>query len=664
MKGNLFKKYLIILLFFLLLTPNIFLSSNKASDINLDDPTDKTYTKPKDYNELVTWYQNLESEYPGYIEVFKANEMYSTGKIAGGYDDYYVRITNESLGFHKPEVLFLGSPHGDETVGTISLFWFTDWLMRKAFTNEECNDYSKEWLRWLIDNREIYFEVSHNPYGFDHNKREDQHGWDLNRESDFNGASSAGGIWGSCSGKTLHNFIDKHQIRVGCDFHGGTRMLLYPFWEAHSSVKGTSKISGKSYTSAPPDFYFYDAAGLRLGSYIGNPSGDGNFNKNNVGTVKELIWYEGRGDLASWGYAADVTENPKEDKYVEGNYPGTGALWLTPEMSYTKNPSQNTFGGDDEPGFGWEIRRFVLHQTDLAQPYTRWQSGTQENNSYASKNDELLFRWQVNGSLVVDNTNIQWGTNPDPINNPEHQTTENKENEGKYLGGTGWDDASDGKTDGVTYEETIKIDETGDYYFVAKAKVDQVYADVFESSEYGDKSYLRIIKERTDPNYREEIQGTDGLELINGQLWWYSPIIHVKVVNSMEPSLSYSPESYEIGNIKKGDKVSTSFEIWNEGVEELEYQLSSNEEWLFFNPSSGTSNGEHDNITVEIDTTDLSDGLYEGCIEIASNGGNKLFNVSMEVFSDSILSISPESHDFGKISKDKKIETTLKQHLK
>ena len=94
------------------------------------------YYKPSNYSELVSWYQSLEADYPNYIEVFKANELYGTGTITGGYDDYYVRITNESNGFHKPEVLFLGSPHGDETAGTIGMYWFADWMMRHAFEPE------------------------------------------------------------------------------------------------------------------------------------------------------------------------------------------------------------------------------------------------------------------------------------------------------------------------------------------------------------------------------------------------------------------------------------------------------------------------------------------------------------------------------------------------
>ena len=492
------------------------------------------YHKPSNYDELVSWYESLEQNFSNFIEIIDANEMYGTNAATGGYTIYYVRVTNESLGFHKPEVLFLGSPHGDETVGTIGMYWFLDWFTRKAFTDEPCIEYSKDWLNWLVDNREIYFEISHNPYGFDHDQRYDGNGWDLNREADYDGPGTpTGGIWASENGKTLHRFINNHTIRVGCDLHGGTRMLIYPWASTYHDVTGTSPISGESYEGAPPDFYFYDASSLRVGSYMGNAGGDGDLNEYNIGTIDEMIWYSVYGGIAPWAYAADVEQNPLEDPYVEdeifGNYPGTGILWLSPEMSYTKNPSESYFGNDTTPGWGWEIRRYILHQTDIAQPYVRWQDGTIENHMAVSAGEPISFRWQVNGSLVVDHTLIQWGTNPDPINNYDYSTTDHDENEGNYIGGTGWDNADDGTTDGVIFNEEIIINIPGEYYFVTKAQVDQIYANVLRPDEYGDDPYLRLVKERTNASYYESLSGTDGLEEIIGQDWWYSNVIHVTV---------------------------------------------------------------------------------------------------------------------------------------
>ena len=492
------------------------------------------YYKPNNYAELVSWYQNLEAAYPNYLEVFKANDLYDTGTVYGGYDLYYVRITNEALGLHKPEVLFLGSPHGDETVGTIGLYWFTDWLFRMAFTEETNTEFSKDYLQWIIDNREIYFEVSHNPYGFDHGPiRYDGHGWDLNREADYDGPGTpTGGIWGSVPGKTLRQFVDHHLIRIGCDFHGGVRMLLYPWADTHSNVVGVSPISGVSYSHAPPDFYFYDVEGLRVGDYMGDYGG--NLYSGNIGPIRDLLYYTIKGVIAPWAYGADVETNPVEDPYVQdetfGNYPGAGILWMSPEMSVTKNPSETSFGNDTIPRYGAEVRRFVLHQTDLAQPYARWLPGTIEDDAEVEPGFSVPFYWNVNGSLVIDHTYIQWGTDSDPINNPEHFTSDYDEYEGEYYGGTGWDDAESGVTNGVTYNENIILNDPGDYYFVAKAQVDQVYANVLRPDIYGNDPYSRVIKERTNDEYYEVMQGSDGTEEIFGQTWWYSPIIHVKIL--------------------------------------------------------------------------------------------------------------------------------------
>ena len=509
---------------------NIILEGNEKEPLMAPE----WYYKPSNYAELVSWYQDLETSYPDYIEVFKANELYDTGTVTGGYDLYYVRITNESLGLHKPEVLFLGGPHGNENVGTVGLYWFTDWLFRMAFTDETNEEFSKDYLQWIIDNREIYIEVCHNPYGFDHGpQRYDGNGWDLNREADYDGPGSpTGGIWASVNGKTLREFIDHHLCRVGCDFHGGVRMLIYPWAYTHIGVSGISPISGYSYGGAPPDFYYYDVSSLRVGDFMGDYGG--NFYYGNVGTIYELIWYAVYGGICPWAYSADVEKNPTEDPYVEdeifGNYPGAGILWLSPEMSVIKNPAEYTYGNDTVHRYGAEVRRYVLHETDLAQPYLRWQAGTVENNIVVEPETTIPLNWQVNGSLVVDHTYIQWGPDPDPINNHDYATDDYDEHAGDYLGGTGWDGAMNGQTNGVTYSEEIYLDTVGEYYFVAKAQVDQIYAEVLRPDVYGDTPYLRLVKERTDDSYYEMLEGSDGTEEIFGQTWWYSPIIHVTVL--------------------------------------------------------------------------------------------------------------------------------------
>ena len=149
---------------------------------------------------------------------------------------------------------------------------------------------------------EIYFEISHNPYGFSHGpQREDGNGWDLNREADYDGPGSpTGGIWASENGKTLVRFVNNHTIRLACDFHGGARMMLYPWAETHTDVQGTSPISGVTYSGSPPDFYFYDVSSLRVGAYMGTGGGDEALDETNTGPIKEMIWYEVYGGICTF----------------------------------------------------------------------------------------------------------------------------------------------------------------------------------------------------------------------------------------------------------------------------------------------------------------------------------------------------------------------------
>ncbi len=488
------------------------------------------YTFARNYSQLVGWYRALEQRFPGFLETFKANELYGTGRIAGGYDCWYVRITNESRGPDKPEALFLGSPHGVEKIGTTCLYWFTDWLMRMAYTDEPCPGYDKAWLRWLIDHREIYIEISHNPWAFDHNRRWDHNGWDLNREADYNGPGEWGppSCWRSVPGKTLVRFVNNHTVRVGCDFHEGLRKLMYPWFNSHWLVKGVSPITWTPYNYAPPDFYFYDAASVRAADYLGDFGGD--LAGWDVGPITSFV-DSIDGALVCWAYGSDVASNPREDRYVNdeanGGYPGAGIMWHLYEVyDYEKHINRwELLGNDTALGFGMEIRRYLLHQIDLAQPYVRWTAMPDEHAEPGTH----TFRWQVNGSLVVDHTMLHWGSDPDPISNYSHTSEDHDRHAGDWRGGTGWHNAMNGSTQGMTYSATLSFDQPGDYYVVAKAQVDQRYGTPHARLFYGSDPYLRLVKERTDPDFYEARQGTDGLEEVQGRLWWYSPVVHVHV---------------------------------------------------------------------------------------------------------------------------------------
>jgi len=516
------------------------------------------YHVPANIAQLVSWYQALADQYPDYISLIKMNEVYGTGTITGGYDDYYVRITNINTGLNKPEVLFCGNPHGDENQGTVGNYWFTDWLMRMAFTDQPSPDYSKAWLRWLIDNREIYLEVSHNPYGYDHGQREDGNGWDLNREADLDGPGyPTGGIWASVQGKTLWHFVNDHQIRIAQDWHSGARLLLYPWGSTHSSVHGISPITGRNNDYAPPDFYFYDVFCQRLGAYIGDYGGD--FDPSSIGTIPGTVGYVVQGGMAPWAYGSNSIFSPLEQQYVDyGPYPGAGILWISPEMSYYKTSPESDFGNDTVPRFGAEVRRIILHQTDLAQPNIQILDGTVPNDYVTIPGTPLAFKWMVNGSLDVDHTYIQWGTDPDPINHPLYSTTDHDAHAGQYIGGTGWDGANNGQTYGTVYSENITPTVGGNLYFVIKTQVDQKYAEVLHPDVYGANSYSRVVRERTNDSFSETVDSTtDGQQTIQGQTWWYSSVIHV-ILAGGAPDKPSAPEGKKVGKVGRSYEFTTT----------------------------------------------------------------------------------------------------------
>ena len=70
--------------------------------------------------------------------------------------------------------------------------------------------------------------------------------------------------------------------------------------------------------------------------------------------------------------------------------------------------------------------------------------------------------------------------------------------------------------------------------------------------------------------------------------------------------------------------------------------------WVTVAPSSGSSTGEHDTITVNVDTTGLSVGSYSCPVSISSDGGCGTFTVSVTV-AVPVLSYNPSSYDFGSV---------------
>jgi len=122
-------------------------------------------------------------------------------------------------------------------------------------------------------------------------------------------------------------------------------------------------------------------------------------------------------------------------------------------------------------------------------------------------------------------------------------------------------------------------------------------------------------------------------------------------VPETDPALCRSPSSLDFGT----SSTSKAFEVWNCGGGTLTYTISDDKAWISVSPTSGSSTGEHDTITVTVDRSGLSPGHYTGTVTIDPNyGANQSVSVSMDVpETDPALCRSPSSLDFGTSSTSK-----------
>ncbi|OYT28476.1 hypothetical protein B6U98_04770 [Thermoplasmatales archaeon ex4572_165] len=104
-------------------------------------------------------------------------------------------------------------------------------------------------------------------------------------------------------------------------------------------------------------------------------------------------------------------------------------------------------------------------------------------------------------------------------------------------------------------------------------------------------------------------------------------------ITTLSPDLVYYPMSHDFGSVTEGHLYQTTFDIWNGGSSTLTWTLGIIHTWVSPNPTSGSSTGEHDTVTVRIDTTGLSAGPYSGFVSISANdgGGVRYFNIDFIV---------------------------------
>jgi hypothetical protein len=87
------------------------------------------------------------------------------------------------------------------------------------------------------------------------------------------------------------------------------------------------------------------------------------------------------------------------------------------------------------------------------------------------------------------------------------------------------------------------------------------------------------------------------------------------------PTIGYSPSSFSFEAEEGGANPSDqTLGIWNAGAETLNWSVSDDGAWLSLSPTSGSSTGETDDVTLSVDISGMSADTYTATITITAPG--------------------------------------------
>jgi hypothetical protein len=127
-----------------------------------------------------------------------------------------------------------------------------------------------------------------------------------------------------------------------------------------------------------------------------------------------------------------------------------------------------------------------------------------------------------------------------------------------------------------------------------------------------------------------------------------------------KPTISFSPSSFTFTAAQGGSNpANQTLEIWNSGTSgtTLNWSVSDNATWLSLSPTSGSSTGEHDNVTLSVNISGMTAGSYSGTITISdANATNSPRTVSVSL---TITAPNLQISDIEDFGADRKVYYTI-----
>jgi hypothetical protein len=122
--------------------------------------------------------------------------------------------------------------------------------------------------------------------------------------------------------------------------------------------------------------------------------------------------------------------------------------------------------------------------------------------------------------------------------------------------------------------------------------------------------------------------------------------IAVSLTVLARPTITRSPATLSPSCNQGGNASSQTFTVQNTGSSTLSYSISVNQTWLSVTPTSGTSTGEADTITVNYATSSLAAGTYNAAITITdSNASNNPQTIAVTLTVNAVVVTVTENFD-------------------
>lgn len=107
----------------------------------------------------------------------------------------------------------------------------------------------------------------------------------------------------------------------------------------------------------------------------------------------------------------------------------------------------------------------------------------------------------------------------------------------------------------------------------------------------------------------------------------------LNVVAQKQAKLAVSPAVLDFQTMSSGQQAAKTVSISNTGTLKLDWQVTSNEDWVSPTPSSGSiqPRGADQGVNVQVDTTGMQPGNYTATLTVGSNGGANQVIVSLVI---------------------------------